>query len=67
MNIRIVPHSVPLCDSSTWWKVQIRVSWLRIWRIRLWRWKTVGDYSLFESAKTVAKTIVEEDMIEKDW
>ena len=67
MNIRIVPHSGPLCGSSTWWKVQIRKTFFRIGRLRLWRWKTVGDHSLFEAAKSVAKTIVEEDMIEKDW
>ena len=67
MNVRIVPHALPIGPYSTWWKVQMRVAWLRIWRIRLWRWKTVGDYSLFETAKAVAKTIVEEDMIEKDW
>ena len=67
MNVRIVPHSAQLVPKSTWWRVQIRKTFFRIGRIRLWRWKTVGDYSLFESAKAVAKTIVEEDMIEKDW
>ena len=67
MNVRIVPHAVPISANSTWWKVQIRKTFFRVGRIRLLRWKTVGDYSLFESAKTVAKTIVDEDMIEKDW
>jgi hypothetical protein len=67
MNVRIVPHSVPVSANSSWWKVQMRVPLLRIGRIRLWRWKTVGDYSIFETAKKVAKTIVEEDMIDKYW
>ena len=65
MNVRIVPHRVPMCDNVTWWKVQVRVTWLRIGRFRLWRWKTIGDYSLFENAKIIAKTIVEVDMINK--
>lgn len=67
MNVRIVPHRVPLCDNSTWWKVQIKVTLLRIGRLRLWRWKTVGDYSFFVPAKAVAKIIGEENIIEKDW
>lgn len=66
MNVRIIPHSVPLCANSTWWKVQIKMTLLRIGMLRLFRWKTVGDYCIFQTAKTVAKTIVEEDMIEKD-
>ena len=66
MNVRIVPHHIPMTDNVTWWKVQVRVTLLRIGTLRMFRWKTVGDYCLFETAKTVAKTIVEEDMIEKD-
>lgn len=67
MNVRIVPHHFLLCDNSTWWKVQIKVTLLRIGRLRLWRWKTVGDYSSFVAAKAVAKIIVQENIIEKDW
>ena len=67
MIVRIVLHHIPLCDNSTWWKVQIKVTLLRIGRLRLWRWKTVGDYSFFVSANAVAKIIVEENIIEKDW
>ena len=65
MNVRIVPHRVPMSSFGTWWKVQVRVTWLRIGRIRLWRWKTIGDYSMLEIAKDVANTVHEEDMIEK--
>lgn len=67
MNIRIVPHRVPMCDNATWWKVQTKVTWLKIGRFRLWRWKTIGDYCLFSTAKVVAKTVFEEQMIEKEW
>ena len=67
MNVRIVPHRVQMSSFGTWWKVQIRVTWLRIGRIRLWRWKTIGDYSMLEIAKGVAKAVLEEDMIKKDW
>ena len=59
MNVRIVPHSAQLVPKSTWWRVQIHKTFFRIGRIRLWRWKTVGDHSRFEAAKSVAKTIVE--------
>lgn len=66
MKVRIVPHDRPLCSNVTWWKVQVRVAWLKIGRIKLCHWKTVGDYSTLEPAKYAAKAIVEEDMIEKD-
>lgn len=67
MNVRIVPHCGFMLYDVTCWMVQIRVTWLRIGRIRLWRWKTIGDYSMLETAKGVAKAVLEEDMIKKDW
>ena len=66
MSVRIVPHNIPLCPNVTWWKVQVRVAWFKIGRIKLCHWKTVGDYSTLNPAKYVAKAIIEEDLIEKD-
>lgn len=66
MNVRIVPHSIFTSSNITWWKVQVRVPLLYIGKIiRLKRWVTVGDYSRIEAARVVAKTILEEEFIEK--
>ena len=35
MSVRIVQHNIPLCPNVTWWKVQVRVAWFKIGRIKL--------------------------------
>lgn len=50
MKVRIVPYKPAFCDNSTWWKVQVKPMIL---------WRTVGDYTYYDSALAVAKIISE--------
>lgn len=57
MEIRIVPHK-PSLENSTWWLIQVK-SVLRIGCLKLWHWRTVGDYEFIDEAISIRNKIIE--------
>ena len=49
-DVRIVPHK-PFLTDTTWYKVQVQKTFFRIGPLRLWIWRTVGDYPSLIRAK----------------
>lgn len=59
MKVQIVPHKPPMCDNCTSWEVQVKSILLRIMFFKVYYWRTIGDYSNYDSALAVAKIINE--------
>lgn len=59
MKVRIVPYKPSFCDGCTWWKVQVKSMLLHILFLKVYHWRTVGDYPNYDPALAVAKIISE--------
>ena len=58
MEIRIVPHKHPF-ENSTWWLIQLKRVILRIGSLKVWHWRTVGDYEFIDDAISIRNKIIE--------
>ena len=45
-------------DGLVSWRVKIKKTMFRIWKLRLYRWKSVGEYHYFSDAKFMARLVV---------
>lgn len=61
MKVRIVPYKPAFGVNRTWWKVQVKSILLRIMFLKVYHWRTVGDYGCCLEAKNVAKEILESE------
>lgn len=57
-DIRIVPHAKPLTN-DTWYRVQVKKTIFRAGSLRLWIWRTIGDYPSLFRAKASRSDIME--------
>ena len=56
METRIIQHFNVNSD-STWWRVDVKQTVFRLGKFRIWKWKTIGDYSHIVCADLVSKAI----------
>ena len=56
METRIIPH-FNFAYGSTWWRVDVKQTVFRLGKFRIWKWKTIGDYSHIGYADLVSDAI----------
>lgn len=56
METRIIPH-IGLDYNSTWWRVDVKQIVFRLGKFHIWKWETVGDYSIVGAATLVSDAI----------